>query len=141
MFAAGRCVACHRFRGEGGYAGPDLGSLGKRFTLRDMLVAICEPSQSISEQYMASKVTLRDGRVRYGRLIWRNAQELALAMDPYDLGALTKLPAADVAGVEASQVSLMPPGTIAAMGKDEVMDLIAYLVSGGDRKHKVFQPR
>lgn len=141
MFAAGRCVACHRFRGEGGYAGPDLGSLGKRFTIRDILVAICEPSQSISEQYMASKVTLRDGGVRYGRLIWRNEQELALAMDPYDLGALTKLPAADVANVEASQVSLMPPGTIAAMGKDEVMDLVAYLVSGGDRKHKVFQPR
>jgi len=141
MFAAGRCVACHRFRGEGGYAGPDLGSLGKRFTIRDILVAICEPSQSISEQYMASKVTLREGAVRYGRMIWRNEQELALAMDPYDLGALTKLPAADVASVEASQVSLMPPGTIAAMGKDEVMDLIAYLVSGGDRKHKVFQPR
>ena len=48
---------------------------------------------------------------------------------------------ADVASVEASQVSLMPPGTIAAMGKDEVLDLVAYLVSGGDRKHKVFQPR
>lgn len=141
MFAAGRCVACHRFRGEGGYAGPDLGSLGKRFTVRDILVAICEPSQAISEQYMASKVTLRDGGVRYGRLIWRNEQELALAMDPYDLGTLTRLPAADVANIEASQVSLMPPGTIAAMGKDEVMDLIAYLVSGGDRKHKAFQSR
>lgn len=141
MFGAGRCVACHRFRGEGGYAGPDLGSLGKRFTIRDILVAICEPSQSISEQYQASKVTLADGGVRYGRLIWRNDQELALAMDPYDLSELTKLPATTVTGVEPSQVSLMPPATIATMNKDEVMDLIAYLVSGGDRKHAVFQKR
>jgi hypothetical protein len=27
------------------------------------------------------------------------------------------------------------------MNRDEVMDLVAYLVSGGDRKHAVFQPR
>jgi putative heme-binding domain-containing protein len=141
MFAAGRCVACHRFRGEGGYAGPDLGSLGKRFSIRDILVAVCEPSQSISEQYMASKVALRDGAVRYGRLIWRNARELAIATDPYDLGRLTTIPTADVADVALSQVSMMPPATIAAMNRDEVMDLVAYLVSGGDRKHAVFQPR
>jgi putative heme-binding domain-containing protein len=141
MFAAGRCVACHRFAGDGGYAGPDLGSLGKRFAIRDILVAICEPSQSISEQYQASKITRKDGGVQYGRLIFRNDQELAIAMDAYDLGTLTKIASADVASVEPSQVSLMPPGTIAAMNRDELMDLIAYLVAGGDKKHAVFQAR
>jgi hypothetical protein len=90
---------------------------------------------------MASKVALRDGAVRYGRLIWRNARELAIATDPYDLGRLTTIPTADVADVALSQVSMMPPATIAAMNRDEVMDLVAYLVSGGDRKHAVFQPR
>ena len=54
MFSAGRCVACHRFEGSGGYSGPDLGSVGNRYSIRDILVAICEPSQSISEQYQAS---------------------------------------------------------------------------------------
>ncbi len=61
MFSAGRCVACHRFGGSGGYSGPDLGSVGNRYSIRDILVAICEPSQSISEQYQASTVTLKDG--------------------------------------------------------------------------------
>jgi len=141
MFAAGRCVACHRFQGSGGYSGPDLGSVGKRYTIRDILVAICEPSQSISEQYQASKVVLADGNVQYGRLIYRNELELAIATNPYDLSVLTKMPIGSVASVEPSQVSMMPPATIALMNKDEVRDLIAYLVSGGDRKHKVFRSK
>jgi putative heme-binding domain-containing protein len=141
MFAAGRCVACHRFQGSGGYAGPDLGSLGNRYSIRDILVAICEPSQSISEQYQASKVVGTDGSVQYGRLIYRNDHELAIATNPYDLSVLTKVPTAAVAAVEPSQVSMMPPATIALMNKDEVMDLVAYLVSGGNRKHKVFQSK
>ena len=33
----------------------------------------------------------------------------------------------------------MPPATIALMNQDEVRDLIAYLVAGGDRKHKAFR--
>lgn len=139
MFAAGRCVACHRFQGSGGYSGPDLGSVGKRYSIRDILVAICEPSQSISEQYQASKITLTDGTTQYGRLIYRNDRELAIASNPFDLGVLTRIPIGTVADIEVSQVSMMPPATIAPMNKDELMDLIAYLVSGGDRKHKVFR--
>jgi len=35
----------------------------------------------------------------------------------------------------------MPPNTIGQMNADEVRDLIAYLVSGGNRRHKVFAKR
>lgn len=141
MFSAGKCVACHRFQGAGGYSGPDLGSVAKRYSIQDILVAICEPSQSISEQYQASKVLRKDGGVLYGRLIYRNDRELAVAVNPYDYGDLTKVPIADVQSVELSQVSMMPPATIALMNKDEVVDLMAYLLSGGDRRHQVFQPK
>lgn len=141
MFSAGKCVACHRFQGAGGYSGPDLGSVAKRYSIQDILVAICEPSQSISEQYQASKVLRKDGGVLYGRLIYRNDRELAVAANPYDYGDLTKVPIADVQSVELSQVSMMPPATIALMNKDELADLMAYLISGGDPRHKVFQPK
>ena len=141
MFSAGRCVACHRFQGSGGYSGPDLGSVAKRYSVRDILVAICEPSQSISDQYQASKVLLKEGGVLYGRVIYRNDQEIAVAKDPFDFSKLTKLPVSHVETVEPSQTSLMPPATIALMNKDELADLIAYLVSGGDRKHAVFQTK
>lgn len=138
MFAAGRCIACHRFEGIGGYSGPDLGSVGNRFAIRDILVAICEPSESISEQYLASIVTLKDGGSLYGRLIFHNDEEIAVAPNPFDYSQIAKAAADNVDKVEYSQISMMPEGTIAAMNADELKNLIAYLISGGDKEHEAF---
>ena len=33
----------------------------------------------------------------------------------------------------------MPPGLLNLMREDEVMDLLAYIISGGDRDHKVYK--
>ena len=139
MFSAGLCIACHRFSGEGGITGPDLGSLGSRYSIRDILVAICEPSASISEQYMASTVKLKGGGTLYGRLIIRNDTEVGVASNPFDLNQITKAPADKLESIEFSNLSIMPPGTISGMNRDELMDLMAYLLSGGDLKHKAFK--
>lgn len=141
MFSAGRCVACHRFEGSGGYSGPDLGSVGSRYSIRDILVAICDPSQSISEQYQASTVTLKDGGSLYGRIIYKNDEEIAVAHNPFNFRELSKAPIADVKKIELSQVSMMPAGTIYTMNKDELMDLIAYLRSGGNPKDAAFRKK
>lgn len=138
-FSAGMCIACHRFSGEGGHSGPDLGSLGNRFSIRDILVAIVEPSASISEQYMASNVKLKDGNALAGRLIVRNEKEVAIASNPFDLNQLTKTPADKVESIEFSNVSIMPPGMISGMNRDELMDLMAYLLSGGNAAHQIFK--
>ena len=77
----------------------------------------------------------------YGRIIYRNDKEIAVAANPFDFSILTKTPIGDVASVEPSQVSMMPLATIVMMNKDELSDLIAYLISGGDPKHKVFKTK
>ena len=141
MFSAGRCIACHRFQGEGGYSGPDLGSVGQRFSIRDMLVSICEPSDSVSEQYYASLVKLKNGESLYGRVIYKNDKEIAVAPNPYNLGELVKKSAELVKSIEPSQISMMPPGMIVSMNKEELRDLMAYLISGGNKKHAVFQKK
>jgi hypothetical protein len=33
---------------------------------------------------------------------------------------------------------MMPPGLINTMNKEDILDLLAYLISGGDRKHELF---
>lgn len=141
MYAAGKCIACHRFQGSGGLCGPDLGSIGKRFSVRDIVLAICEPSHTISEQYQASIVTRKDGEAHSGRVIYRDDKEIAVAANPYDFSELTKTPIAEVASVELSHVSMMPPATIQMMSKEEVSDLMAYLLSGGNKRHKMFSGR
>ena len=139
MFSAGYCIACHRVAGEGGHSGPDLGSLGNRFAIRDILVAICEPSASVSDQYVASVVKLKDGETLDGRLIVRNEKEVGVATNPFDLNQVTKAPADQVVGITASQVSMMPAELLSGMNRDEVMDLMAYLLSGGNSQHKAFK--
>jgi putative heme-binding domain-containing protein len=139
MFSAGLCIACHRVGGEGGHSGPDLGSLASRYSIRDILVAICEPSASISEQYMASVVKLKDDEPLYGRLIFRNDKEVGVASNPFDLNQITKAPADKVEGIEFSQVSIMPSEMISGLNRDELMDLMAYLLSGGDSRHTTFK--
>ena len=42
-FAATACFKCHRFKLEGGIIGPDLTSVGKRFTPQYVLESLIEP--------------------------------------------------------------------------------------------------
>ena len=139
MFSAGMCVACHRIQGEGGYSGPDLGSVGKRYSISDILTAIIDPSDSISEQYQASEVMDKAGTQHYGRLIYKDDKEVALAASAFKPGDLIKIPAGDVKSIKPSNLSLMPPATINSMNADELKDLMAYLLSGGNKDHKAFK--
>ena len=64
---------------------------------------------------------------------------MALASNPFNFGDIQKIPAAEVAEIKPSQISLMPPGTINGMNQNELMDLMAYLISGGNRRHEMFK--
>ena len=139
MFSAGKCIACHRIQGSGGYSGPDLGSVGNRYSIKDILTAICEPSDSISEQYQASDVTLKDGSFVYGRLLYKNDREIALVPSAFTPDVVNKVSVEKVKEIKPSNLSMMPPGMINGMNSEELLDLIAYMISGGDSKHPAFK--
>ena len=81
---------------------------------------------------------MKDGEELHGCVIYRDEGELAVATNAYDFADLTKVASSEVASVALSP-SMMPPNAIGQMNADEVRDLIAYLISGGNRRHKVFQ--
>ena len=66
MFAAARCVICHRFNGEGGATGQDLSQVAGRYSLKDLGESILEPSKVISDQYRASVVATSSGKIYTG---------------------------------------------------------------------------
>jgi hypothetical protein len=45
----------------------------------------------------------------------------------------------DVKRMEPSKVSPMPEGLLGLMTEHEVLDLVAYTLSGGDPKHEAFR--
>ena len=69
LFGEANCFACHRFDNEGGAQGPDLTGVAGRFSVRDLLESIVEPSKEISDQYAAVIITTTNGKVVTGRIV------------------------------------------------------------------------
>ena len=44
-----------------------------------------------------------------------------------------------VKSIEPSKVSMMPPNLLMMLTKEEILDLTAYVLSGGDENHKAFK--
>src|SRR5205823_1444143 len=75
MFAVARCFDCHHFAQEGGSVGPDLTGLAGRFSARDILESILEPSKVISDQYAAVTIETNSGKVITGRVTNYNGDD------------------------------------------------------------------
>jgi len=52
---------------------------------------------------------------------------------------ITDVKVADIESRKASPTSLMPVGLVNTMNPSELMDLTAYILSAGDRKHRMFR--
>ncbi|MFM9170503.1 MAG: family 16 glycoside hydrolase [Phycisphaerales bacterium] len=130
VFAETTCVRCHRFDGQGGATGPDLTGVGGRFTRRDLLRAILEPSADVSDQYRDSAIVRTDGDTVIGRIVGQDAESITVGVDPYG-PATVRIPRADVASIEPVPTSSMPGGLLGARTRAEILDLLAYLEAGG----------
>jgi putative heme-binding domain-containing protein len=139
MYAATRCVTCHSMRGEGGNIGPDLTQLGTRFSAEDMIEAIVEPNKTISDQYASTVLYLKNGQSVVGRLTNQDEDNYYLSQNPFAPDFIREIPKEEVTQTKLSAVSVMPPGTINPLNEDELRDLIAYLMAGGNPEHPIYQ--
>ncbi|WP_298866190.1 family 16 glycoside hydrolase [uncultured Gimesia sp.] len=136
LFHSLRCAACHRFNGLGGDVGPDLTTVKNKFDARYILESIIEPSKVISDQYQSSTVLTTDGRTFTGLV--SNADG-TVVIYPADVKVKPiSLSVEDVEEILPSSVSQMPKEMLNTLNGDEVRDLMAYLLSGGDPKSKIY---
>lgn len=138
LFSAIRCKSCHSMQGEGGAIGPDLTQLGSRFTAKDMLEAIIEPNNVISDQYASTVFSFKDGSSMLAKLIDEDEDVYIVSQNPYAPHILKEIPKKDVSSFKLAEISVMPPGTINVLNEDELKDLIAYLMAGGDEGSEVY---
>jgi putative heme-binding domain-containing protein len=133
------CASCHRFVDDGGSVAPDLTSVAGRFNVRDILEAIIEPSKAISDQYAAIDIRKRNGEVVTGRVANLSGPTVSVVEDMLDPGRFTSVQRRDIESIETAKVSMMPAGLLNSLKADEIQDLIAYLISRGDAKHRMFR--
>lgn len=139
LYAAAACLTCHRFNGEGGGLGPDVTGSGNRYTLRDLLENIIDPSKVISDQYESTQIDLKDGSLLVGRVMREEGGKLFVAVNPLAPTEVMEIAADTVASRKPYPISMMPPGLLNQLNEGEVLDLLAYLLSGGNPGDKVFQ--
>jgi len=140
LFGEAKCFACHRFDNEGGtWAAPDLTLVSGRYSIRDLLESIIEPSKVISDQFASTTFTLKDGRIVTGRVVNMQGNNMSVMTDMLSPSALTGVNVNNVESMQPSPVSPMPTGLIDSFQQDEILDLMAYLLSRGDRKHEMFR--
>jgi len=130
LFSETGCLVCHGFRGEGGRAGPDLSTAGRRLTSHDLLVAIVEPSRLINEKYALQVYRLADGTTFTGRTVNMAGDTVMVATNPNDPGGSEKrFKLQDLEESTVSRVSFMPEGLLDTLSRDEIVDLLAFLRS------------
>lgn len=59
--------------------------------------------------------------------------------NPFAPTALFTLNDAEVADVKTQAISIMPPGLINVLNPDELLDLIAYIMTGGNPDAPAFK--
>ncbi len=139
LFAAAQCYACHRYDNEGGAAGPDLTAVSGRFGTRDLVESIILPSKTVSDQYEAIVVATTDGQVITGRVVNLNGDGMMINTNMLDPNAQVTVNRSKIEEIRPSATSMMPEGLLSTLDKDEIADLLAYLLSRGNREAKMFQ--
>lgn len=139
MFGAGACYACHRFGNEGGMTGPDLTGSGGRYSPRDLLDQILNPSKEINEQFVPSVLTKNDGSTVVGSVVNLNGDNVMINTDLSDPNQRITVDRKEVKSIEPSKISPMPPMLLSSMTQTEILDLVAYVLSGGNREHEMFR--
>jgi len=139
MFAAALCSQCHRMGGAGGAQGPDLTGLGVRTAAADMLTSITQPSAVVSDQYANSEISRVDGGKTIGRILNEEGDKLQLAVSAFDPSIQISVNRSDILAIDRSTVSPMPAGLLNSLNEQEVVNLMAYLLSGGNAQDKVYK--
>lgn len=139
-FVAAQCVLCHRLGSAGGLIGPDLTAVSSRFNRHDLLDSILNPSRVIDDKFRNVTFTLKSGANIAGTIEDETEETVTIRTSPL-APATSTLQQSDVNLREPSPVSPMPTGLLNVLNQNQILDLLAYLESGGDATHPNFAPR
>ncbi len=141
VFSAAACFTCHRFGNAGGMTGPDLTLAGGRYSPHDFLDQIINPSKVINEQFAPIIVTKNNGDVFTGVVVNLGGDRVSINTDLSDPSQQVSIDRKEVKSIELSKISPMPPMLLNMLTQDEILDLVAYVLSGGDKENAFFQKK
>ncbi len=123
VFQKAACATCHKIGGIGAEVGPPLDDV-KIKPAEALLTDILDPNRAVEERWVSQSLETTDGRILPGLVHGEDAAAITLRVPG---GVTMTVPRAEVKSLTSSGLSLMPPGLEAAITKEEMADLIAFL--------------
>ncbi|MEC7566862.1 MAG: PVC-type heme-binding CxxCH protein [Planctomycetota bacterium] len=145
LFTQVSCVACHAMKGNGGKLAPDLFDLQKKLADQKTDVAkivdsLVVPSKEIEEKYRTQIVVTVDGKLHSGVVVSEDDKVLRLSANPLEKNVkVVEIDQNEIDEREESKVSIMPEGLLNTMTRNEIFDLLAYIISGANPEHPAFR--
>jgi alcohol dehydrogenase (cytochrome c) len=144
VFESASCQACHGTVGQESKLGLSLKQIGQK--VRDgkidrvgLLTEILQPSKTIDDRYRTQVITTQDGSLVSGVVVQEDDTTIQLLSNPLKKGEKPKqVTKAEIDQRTESATSLMPLGLLNTLSKEDVLDLLAYIESGGDRTSAAF---
>src|SRR5439155_4707466 len=93
----------------------------------------------INEKYQTYIFELKSGKTITGLVLEETPESVKVIENPLAKTQPVVLPKAGIEERVKSPTSIMPKGLLDKLSREEILDLIAYVVSGGDAHHKLFQ--
>ena len=143
LFRKTACGVCHAFgsESEGTGLAPDLTAVASKYTRDVILQSILEPSATLNGQFFHTTFTLKNGDVVTGSVIDAADKKIVIAPVMMNPQATVEIAAADVKSEAPSPVSPMPAGLLNELTREQVVELMAYLESGGDKNAPIYSKK
>jgi putative heme-binding domain-containing protein len=123
--AKGACTSCHRVRGQGSYAGPDLSEVGGLRRAADLRHSLLEPGANVPPQNRYFRVVLKNGTTVTERIYNQDSFTVQLLDGQQKLRTVSRADVKEFTLVKSSPM----PSYKDKFSAQELNDVVAYLVS------------
>jgi putative membrane-bound dehydrogenase-like protein len=120
------CATCHRLEDVGVEVGPDLLSALRTKTRETLLVDLLDPSREVDPRYINYVVTTKSGRFLTGMIATDTSSSITLRRAEKAEDTVLR---SEISEIQATAKSLMPENLELQLTKQDVADVIAYLLA------------
>jgi cytochrome c oxidase cbb3-type subunit 3 len=139
FFGKAECSTCHMVNGKGGFIARDLSLYGSHESAEQIYGVITDPENKLTARSHVTTVVTLAGKKIVGMV--RSSDNFSIALQTQD-GSFKFFQKSDLQQIDVDAHSLMPDNYGSTLNRNEVNDLVSYILSVGteNASHITAQP-